>query len=842
MWVVTLDSREGFEEIEVVGGKAHGLHRLLQAGFRVPKGYVVTTDAYRQALRRPLFGLDRPEEMVRAVLSCEIPVEIERAVHDVQETMFDSRPVSVRSSATAEDTEQHSYAGQLKSVLNVSGTEAVLQAVKEVWASSFEYNHLLYRGRIRLDTSPSHVAVVVQQMLTPRMAGVMFTADPVGGFADHIVISATAGLGEAVVAGHSSETVYVDLSNGHVLEHIPASPQGERVLSEEDIELLVQAAARVNREFSAPQDLEWALDERGLAFLQCRPITAGRHRPGFAHKAVWSNVNVGEALPGVATPMTWSIIWSFARRGFDHAFGALGLTVPPDFELVASFRGRVYLNLTQFASIASQVPFLSVKNLLAVGGGGGVEELDRIGFERRSRRGFLTRLPLTMARMAWSQLATPQQARNWAGRLRRKRDELLASDLTGLTPVGLLSVLREIDRIFDRTGIVMLSCGSNFLSSYIVTRELLRLWGGEDAASKEQHLFSGLRGLASAEPGLQLLDMARFVDQHPSLAQVFKQLPSGQIVDQLAQTTQGRMLLEKYQSFLRSYGTRASREAEISTPRWREEPEFLFEVIKRHLESPYLPSREDLEQERETVRKETTQMIRRHFPTGLGLIFRLILRWTQQNARLREELRACVVDTLALYRHLFLEVGRRLSEARLVSRVEDVFFLTKEEVVRFLQRGLVTTDLSLIVATRRAGLVAFRETGELPDTFVLDVDGGIQQTRQRVPSDTPFLQGLAASPGRVTGRARVVVQLEAHSDVHPGEILVAPFTDVGWTPLFLIASGVVTDMGGPLSHAAVVAREYGIPAVVNAKEATVLIKNGDLVTLDGSSGRVYLQR
>ena len=842
MWVVPLNATTPETETAErhVGGKAAGISRLIRAGFRVPDSYSLTTKVYEDTLRRALISCKSPEKMAAVVRGIDLPPEIDKKLRHHHEDVFNGSPVAVRSSATSEDGERLSFAGQLDTLLNVSGTDDVIAAVRAVWASFFNRANLLYRGRVSLDDRPPLVGVVVQRMIQPRVAGVMFTADPVSGDSQRLVISVSQGLGDAVVEGRSSETIYVHAPTREVLQIGETSPSRD-LLSKADLDSLIEAAERLNETFGQPQDVEWAIDEDGLAFLQSRPITAGRRQGGARGPTVWTNANVGEALPGVATPMTWSIIRSFSRRGFESAFGALGLKVPKEYELVSSFRGRIYLNLSEFASVFSQVPFFKIASLLKVAGAGEAEEVEKWGYERHSKAGFLAKLPITMSRMALSQISTPWRARRWEKKFRHYLDRFRLMDLTSMSYPELLELLHELDAKFDKTGIVMLTCGSNFLGSYLVTQQLLRRWGGDQAAAKEHHLFTGLKGLASADPGLELMEMARFTKEHPALLHAFSHLPSEEILDRLEESAAGRELQNLLKEFLRRYGHRGAGEAELATPRWAETPSFLIDVIRSHLEAPYVPPSADLEDRQATMRQENTELIRQYFRPGFGLAFRWILGRTQENARLREGTRACVTDTLGMYRRFFLEVGKRLVGQRALAEAEDVFFLTRTEVEQYLEHGIGTNEMALTIATRRAEFVAFGESPDPPDTFVLDANDPIPEEEHLIPADTPFLDGLPASPGRVTGRARVIRDLTAEAHLHPGEVLIAPFTDVGWTPLFLVASGIVTDMGGPLSHAAVVAREYGVAAVVNTKEATSFIKTGDLVTVDGDAGRVYLQ-
>lgn len=842
MWVIPLNSidLEDPAVLRQVGGKALGLRQLIASGFRVPNGYVVSTEVFRHTLRGALVGIKTPERLAEAVQHVALPAQIEDAIRGIHREQFNGHPVAVRSSATDEDSAEYSFAGQLESVLEVKGEDALIEAIRTVWASYFNRANLLYRGRVALDGPGPRVAVVVQEMIKPRSAGVLFTADPVSGDPERMVISASAGLGDAVVGGRATETVYVHAPTRTVVQHVIPDGQSSALLMGADLDALVEAGLRVKSSFDSPQDVEWALDERGAALLQSRAITTGRRgeHPGGT---VWSNANVGEALPGVATPMTWSIIRAFSRRGFEKAFGAMGLAVPEEYGLVGSFRGRIYLNLSEFASIVSQIPFFDIASLMKVAGVGETELIGQLGYQKRSKAGFLAKLPLTLSRMAVSQLTAPVRARRWRRAFRRQLVEYRSVDLSGKSRRALVDVLGEIDRAFDKTGIVMLACGSNFLGSYLVMQTLLQRWGGREAAAKEHHLFSGLRGLASAEPGLDLLEMARFVRSRPALKEQFAHTPSDELLALLDESADGRQMRRMLDEFLDHFGERGPGEAEISTPRWSETPNFLLDVIRSHLEAPYLPSSEDFSAQRAQARQENTELVRQYFRPGLGVVFRQVLSKTQENARLREATRACVTDTLGMYRRLFLEAGRRLVATGVLAEPDDVFFLTRQEVEVWLRTGRGTSDMALDVATRRAEFVAFGDSPDPPDTFVMNASDPIPEEHHEVAADVPYLQGLPASPGRVTGPARVIRDLTQEAHLHPGEILVAPFTDVGWTPLFLVANGVVTDMGGPLSHAAVVAREYGVSAVVNTKDATTAIRTGDLITVDGDTGRVYLQ-
>jgi len=845
----------------------HGL------GFKVPRGFVVTTQAYRHGVERMLQETSSLADLSAQIAARQLPRELEAAVVAAYERLGAGAnvAVAVRSSASDEDGRQSSFAGQQRTCLNVRGHAALIDALREVWASLVSVESLLYRGRVQLDAQPPEMAVIVQELVDAEVAGVLFTRNPVNGDADEALICSAYGLGETVVGGQDTDTFYIDRKSGELRSDIACklnalhptpdnglqrlavdtAAQDAPSLSVPAIHRLLEVGQSLERAIGRPQDIEFAFtggDQPTLFLLQTRPITGASRRSSTGHSAaLYSNANVGEALPGVGTPMTWSIAGAFAARGFATAFGALGLDVPKDYSLMASFRGRIYLNISEFVSVASQIPILHGATLAQLGGVlGDLQGLDDT-YTRLSPATFLRRLPLTLPRLAASQLSMPLIGKLWARKFGRKRDAFFAKPLARLSRAELQQQLEELDALFNRTGEVMLASAANFLMSYVLMSESLRRMGGAAAAEKEHVLFSGLTGVKSAAPGLELLALARFVKQSPSLHELFldeRDHPhtSDDLLAQLRLTSDGQVFIGKLHGFLRRWGHRALREAEIATPRWREDPLFLIKVIGEHLRAPYLPTPEAIEAEAALHRAEATQLIRQHFFTGVGAAFRLLLHWAHRNARLREELRSYVVETLSMYRTFYLEVGRRMVLAGLLKQVDDVFFLNTSEARDWLRSRDEDCHLLTTVAFRRAAFDAFVRCPDPPDTFTLVHDQEVSD-ENTLGADGDTLTGLPGSPGRVTGRARVFREPSADDiSVQPGEILVAPFTDVGWTPLFLVAAGVVTDRGGPLSHSCVVAREYGIPAVVGVHNATQRIHTGDLVTIDGQAGVVHISR
>lgn len=824
-----------------IGGKAAGIVALARAGFEVPPSAVVTTALFDYAVDRVVADASTLTELRESLRKVDLPAafldDLERHLHAIGPA-----PWAVRSSAIAEDGVDHSFAGQHLTVLHVETVAGVVDAIRNIWATALTEDVMLYRSRVNVGVVPRTVAVLLQPMLDPDVAGVCFTREPTTLATDLAVVCSAAGLGTRVVGGEACDTYFIERPSGYVR----STQLHENTLTTSDVEVFARVAERAEHAFGAPLDLEWARVDGRVVFLQARPITTPRTR----NESVWTNSNVGEALPGVATPLTWSIIRSFSRRGFERAFGALGLDVPADYNLVGSFSGRVYLNLTQFADITSQIPLLAPETLFEMAGGGGVD-LVRHQYEQRNVRAFLRQLPRTIARVALTQASMPAVAPIWNAIFELWTREFFDSNLALLTRQELAAELADLDQMFNANGELMLACASNFLMSYAVVREALRTFGHAHMHGREQDLLRGLH-VPSSEPGLALLELGQIARRSRRLRRIIEETPIDGAIDALEAARHHEdvaLFLDALDDFRQAFGHRAPREAELATPRWREDTAFLFDVLRGFVAAPHALTPRDLERDRQAAEDEVRSIAARAFTApGASTAFLLLLRFVRGNARRREMLRSRVVDSLDIYRRYFLECGRRLREQGALAAADDVFYLTVEEIRAWLDDG-DARELRFRVLVRRALVQTFRAQPDPPNIFVLrgseviDEDTYLQREAFDAESTDglPELRGLAASAGRVTAVARVMHDPADAAKLRPGEVLVVPYADIGWTPLFLSTSAVVIELGGPLSHAAIVAREYGIPAVVNVRDVLQRVQTGDLITVDGNRGIVLLR-
>ena len=877
-WLVPLHvlaQRRGGDDTRVVGGKAARLSWLVRHGFSVPDGFVLPADAFVQALRELPPGCV-PRTLLRAAggrAGCSLAAEartrlqgvampkgLEVELHSVWNEGGSRSPwgFAVRSSATCEDGTLVSMAGLAESVLGVRSGEGLVSAVRQVWASIANGRALAYLAAHGVRDVA--MGVIVQRMVQARAAGVMFTRAPDGrarGETTERIVNVGLGLGAPVVNGVTAPDVLrIDDRGrlvGSIVAHKPRAtivgdhgiaeievpdPNGP-ALGRERIADLAEIAARLEKLEGVAWDVEFACDEERTWLVQARPAT-GRGFPEGGHgETVWSNVNVGEALPGVATPFTWSVAGAFSEAGFHRAFAALGCRVPKNTRLVGNVHGRFYLNLTQFMRIAAQVPFLDPRTLVELGGGWGGEELAaQVGDV--SHRGFYTRLPVTATRLVREQLRLDDVVKEYETLAERRWRAQSALDLAILPDEGVARRLRDIQGLLEQTGTVMLTCASSALGSHLALKKMLERVAPLDAERMAQSLTSGIRDVESARPGIGVMHVAGLARREPEAAAAIEH-ESTTGLDAIPEGPTRRAL----QSFLQLYGDRAIREAELSTPRWKEDPRPVLRMLRAALRTDARHMAGTIARAKSQGDEEMGKLAAKLNILEQTAVRHLVAR-AQRAARLRERMRAWVTRVLGMLREAALDGDRRLlrrdpelltdwrtlaENGSALANVPSVFFLTIDELVAALRSSHV--EIAALVRSRRAEFARDRARPDPPATFV-----GTPPPLVLPPWGGEVLRGLPASAGVVEGRARVLLQEDQMDSLQPGEILVVHTTDVGWTPLFLVAAGVVSELGGPLSHAAVVAREFGVPSVVNVAGATHAIRTGDVLRVDGDRGMV----
>ena len=848
-----------------IGGKAARLAWLVRQGLRVPQTWVIGGEIFREHIEQKLPPGHDPASLLRLgsgpvllaraararELLLEAPLDeaLEAELHRLWEQLAEIAPwgLAVRSSATCEDEDVTTMAGLAESVLAVRGGAPLAEAVRRVWASA-----LLPRALTYLATRGVRdfaMAVIVQPVVPAEAGGVAFTHPPCGletyGEGE-MLVNVAPGLGVPVVEGASTPDVArVDRATGEVVEFTVAEKErvlvvGENGIEERQLEPAKSRApavsngvlaelAQIARKLEAAQpntpfDIEFVVSKGEVHLVQARPAIGSGFPEGGGPDTVWSRANVGEALPGAATPLTWSVAQAFSERGFRRAFASLGCTVPRGARLVANVHGRFYLNFTAFMRIAAQVPGLDPRSLVQLAGGSGIEVLEKQVADV-SRKGFYARLPFTATRLLSEQMRLEGEVDRFEARMERQLLTLREMDLTILPDDALATTLRDVRRLLDETGTLMLACASASLASHLALKTVLARFAPVGAERIAQTLSAGIGDLESARPGIALAHVAA-IARHDEPARAAIEAGAKSPSD-LPEGPTKRALLQ----FLETYGDRAVREAELATPRWREDPAPLLLMLRSALRGPETDPEAALARARKLADEELEALDAKLSVVESMLVRTLVAR-SRRFHRLRERMRAWVTRVLGMIRTVALDVDRRLLRIDPSVGKGAAFFCTYDELITALVVG--KPDLGHVVRLRRAEHARDVARPDPPATFV-----GRPPPVVLPPVSAVVLRGLPASGGAVEGRARVLGPAGAGAEkLVAGEILVARTTDVGLTPLFLVAAGIVTELGGPLSHAALVAREYGVPAVVNAMGATTAIRTGDYVRVDGNRGVV----
>ncbi|MGI9058735.1 MAG: PEP/pyruvate-binding domain-containing protein [Ktedonobacteraceae bacterium] len=840
-----------------VGGKGASLARMAAAGLPVPPGFYVTTAAYRRFVEEN--GLQ--EKILAAVSAAtgDDPTELEEASRQIGQLFAQGMipdeiaaeivraygalgggdlPVAVRSSATAEDLPEMSFAGQQETYLNMQGDVMVLDAVKRCWASLWTARAIGYRARHGIAPEDVSLAVVVQELVAADAAGILFTANPLSGAREQVMINAAWGLGEAIVGGLvTPDTIVVEKASGAIIqqdiaekdvmtvrtaegtheEPVPADKRKTAVLTAAQATELASIGVRIEELYGQPMDIEWAMKDGRFSIVQARPITTLRGdnvaieewNDSLASDSLWTNGNLGEAVPDVMTPCTWSLIEVFMSEATSPMF-AKGIR---EYQPIGNIGGRFYLNMSLTMTIAKlfgigqkgfkasieeafgrvpdglEIPLLSVSrwHLLRA-------MLPIVVRLQRRVRANMAKLPAFFDE-------APAHCETLQIRIQAASSTAELIDLwqTDLGPFfrecsGMLeAVTRQ-----DRNSLVM------------VRGDLRKLVGEADANALLSGLSVGANHLASL--GL-LVGLA--------------QLEHGEI---------------DRATFVRQYGHRCPHEFEVSLPRPVEDPDWIDQQLAALREAPV--DVQTLLTRQQEAQATAWKRFQQRYPRKAARMRRRIDKAVAVFHE-REVARSEVIRVFRVLRAFVLRAGE------LTGLGDALFFLSIDEVLAVLggdEKALAHIPARSALYERYRALPAYPTlirghfdpfkwaTDPQRRSDVFDASGGTRAPESSTITGFPGVEGV------VEGRARVIATAEEGDQLQPGEILVTIVTNVGWTPLFPRAAAIVTDVGAPLSHAAIVARELGIPAVVGCGNATMRLHSGDWVRVDGRQGTVELLR
>ena len=860
----------GFQEIDqtqvaVVGGKGAHLGELSRIeGIRVPDGFCVTTDAFQRIMAEAPLLEERLDQLSRlnpddrealSALSAEIrrtleevaiPGDLAAAITRALARLGEQAAYAVRSSATAEDLPTASFAGQQDTYLNIVGSAAILQHISRCWASLFTERAVTYRLRNGLDSRKVSMAVVVQRMLFPQVSGILFTADPVTGNRKVASVEASFGLGEALVSGLVNPDVYKARDDQVVARTIAAkqlaihaTPAGgtqtqaiepERrelpALTDAQVVRLVQLGRRIEAHFGSPQDIEWCLADDDFQIVQSRPITTLFPIPAATDQEnhVYVSVGHGQMMTDAMKPLGISLWQLTAGR--------------PMFEAGC----RLFVDVT--AGLASPT---SRAGLLEVMGKGD----PLIGDALRT----------ILARGDFIRLLPDKGPGEGSGRPPAggapapiETDPAIVDELIGRSQASIAALKRDIqaksgsallDFIFgdiQELRRILFDPQSHqvFMSAMEATwwlNEHIQTWLGEKNAADT--LTQSVPHNVTSEMGLALLDVADVIRPYPDVVAFLRHVEGEDFLDELHRLAGGQEARDAIQAWLDTYGMRCVGEIDITRPRWSERPTTLVPMILSNIKNFERGAAKRLfEQGRQEAWAKEQELLERlrSLPDGeqkAEEVKRMIDR-VRTFIGYREYPKYGMISRYFVYKQALLEEAERLVKAHVLREREDIFYLTLQEhrdVVRAHQ-----VDDQLIRQRRDA----FKSYQALTPPRVITSDGEVvtgSYRREDIPAGA--LVGLPVSAGTVEGRARVILEM-AEADLAPGDILVTTHTDPSWTPLFVAIKGLVTEVGGLMTHGAVIAREYGIAAVVGVEHATRLIRDGQRIRVHGTEGYVEI--
>ncbi|MGG0239244.1 phosphoenolpyruvate synthase [Bacillus rhizoplanae] len=859
----------GFQEIEktqllLVGGKGLNLGELSKIeGIQVPEGFCVTTVGYQKAIEQnetyhalldrltTLKVEDRDQigeisrKIRQIIMEVEIPSDVVKEVTHYLSQFGDENAYAVRSSATAEDLPHASFAGQQDTYLNIIGKEAIMQHISKCWASLFTDRAVIYRMQNGFDHSQVYLSVIIQKMAFPQASGILFTADPITSNRKLLSIDASFGLGEALVSGLVSADCYkvqeeeiVDKmiatkklaiyglkKGGTEKQQIDPNQQKTQTLTEQQILQLARIGKQIETYFGCPQDIEWCLVDDTFYIVQSRPITTLYPIPEANDQENHVYVSVGhqQMMTDPLKPLGMSL---FQLTSFGPRFKAGGrLFVDVTHQLASPVSRNILLN-----AMGQHDPLMKDTLMNIIERGDFIKSLSNDNKAPSPTKGNTDMLEqIENNPSIVSDLIKRSQTS--IEELKQNIQMKTGSDLFDF----ILEDIKELKKIlFDPQSSAVFMAAMD-ASTWI--NEKMNKWLGEKNVADT--LSQSVPNNITSEMGLALLDVADVIRPYPEVIDYLQHIKDDNFLDELVKFDGGQETQDTIYDYLSKYGMRCVGEIDITKTRWSEKPATLVPMILSNIKNfePNASNRKFEQGRQEALKKEQELLDRlKQLPDGeqkaketkrkIDLIRNFI--------GYREYPKYGMVNRYFVYKQALLKEAEQLLQANVIHEKEDIYYLTFEELYEVVR----TNKLDNQIISKRKDEYKLYE--KLTPPRVITSDGEIiagEYKRENLPAEA--IVGLPVSSGFIEGRARVILNME-DADLEDGDILVTSFTDPSWTPLFVSIKGLVTEVGGLMTHGAVIAREYGLPAVVGVENATKLIKDGQRIRVHGTEGYIEI--
>jgi rifampicin phosphotransferase len=782
---------------EEIGGKARGLKILKDLGLNVPDAFIILHPR-----------LDKLDEI--------------KLKHSISRLGNGNK--AVRSSAVSEDGETASFAGQFESFLNLTGYQDITDAIGKCITAAQADRVQNYASNLR-ENADLRISVILQNMVQAKVAGVVFSADPVTNRRDKVIINVVEGSGESLVSGRKDAVHYELFKSGSNIQQ-QISKQGS-LLTFYQLEEILDGAKIAEAQFQKPVDLEWAIDDQGIIhWLQVRPITTLREvhyneldtvKEPVPH--VWTLGNIGEMMPGVVTPLTYSVSFYAIDYGMAilaNAAGARSLRKHEKYRYIQMFYNRLFFNMTNMMDYPNNVWMNKSENV----------QLSICGIVIPSlQTNFESPLILRVYHF-FKQLKKLSWTRKSVRRLRELANHYTI-DVSGNIAESYLELAHAREVLKEVFGCHLLASAQ---SGSLYSAMMGILTGNKRLPNSRDHhiatiLLGDIKNIESADAVNSLERFVVLINSIPGFPAIFAAACPEEALNLLIKDGPPEITKE-FANFLQRHGHRCIRESELREKTWKDDPIQLIQILQTCVKSKsHSHTSQDNKQMVSKILKNVSPIKR--------LILKSMLAPSREAVSRRENTKAASIKFLDKVRKGYRHLGQQLVNEGFLDDPDQVFFLTHEEL------GKLISDKSASWKTK-----ASSRRKQLPETDRLifsDLCYGLPEPLEEekvIEAVDGQLKGIPVSNGVIEAKARIVQTIEEAGQLKPGEIMVASFTDIGWTPYFSIIAGLVTEIGSPLSHGAVVAREYGIPAVVGVKGAKQFLKNGDLIRLDGDRGIV----
>ncbi|MES9980682.1 MAG: PEP/pyruvate-binding domain-containing protein, partial [Candidatus Thiodiazotropha sp. 6PLUC5] len=847
---------------EQVGGKAWQLARLYRYGFKIPPGQVVSVEAYRRWLDNSKLELEllkaaRSPQDVRAEALAEVTDRLIHLPTGVELKSLANSPMAVRSSAPQEDSTRASFAGIHASCLNVQGNSAMEQAIRTVWLSLWTTTAIAYRERIGLAHEQASMAVLIMPLIPAKVSGIGFTKDPRSGRDDRMVIHATQGLGESLVSGRTTgdeivlaedlqddslkllsltpgdKSLRIDAKPGGGTEALQLPSDNTPALNETELlqlgEQLRLAASALD--YTKPDfDLEWAWDGKQFWLLQARPITATNRctYPELATQPeIWSRGNTKDVVPYPLSPFDWSASRRLVNAILKEGFKLAGLKLQPGVQRAGLFKGRLYINLSllQWEGYASVGVMPEAMNRL-IGGHQPTIELSPSKRQRLAQGINLIRYLINSpARLKAGRAAINQVM---------EKVEQWKNDPLPETEEDFANTLRKYCRYSrDAHDLHFLQGSASSALSFLVDTIDERLPGEGHALAAA--LMAGGSPSVTAQMGYDLVTLAKQAVADPFTQEWLQQRKRGEALD-WRQLPKSNPLRQGFTTFLKRHGHRGLYETYTRNPRWHEQPDYLLDNLLQLAETD-LEAQSLIQQE---ARNKALERVKHALPWWKRPMLNSMVGAAKRGSNDREAARSAMIAMMDPLRQMLLHLGERWVEAGWLEKRDEILYLMQHEIFAVLENALAGEAVKPRIVDRRRQFETWQQK-EAADVIMQQPDGkNIEQIEKRgaTLAGGDCYKGIPVGTGRTRGIARILHNPEQGERLGHNEILVTPSTDPAWTPLFLKAGGLVMETGGYLSHGAIVAREFGIPAVVNLPGILQQLSDGELIEVDGVEGVV----